>query len=201
MVATFPRKGEQWSPELREKILASRARDSASDWPHGAFSRPARNAFCALMQITGKPSLARQLMDELELWTDDRRPPETLWRKWAKEWREGQLNPKPKTLAAVQKQYDGLRRADMDESIRKANVALRHIADTVINDEFNKDTSGALQHLQNFVSIGTEKRQQAFDPRVKDEVRISPTFVLQAPPERRQLDDGNTVEGTVISRG
>lgn len=174
----------------------------AHGWPGGAWATTARNAFCALLQITGKPSLALSLMDELELWRDDKRPEKALVDRWAHEWRTGKLTTKPKIVAAVQKQYDGLRRADMDETLRKANLAHRTISQTVIEGNFDKDTSGALQHLGQFVSIGTEKRQQAFDPqRQRDDkaIPMTPQFFLMPPPERRELSDG-TIEGEVIGR-
>ena len=187
--------------ETAERLDAAVIRHhNENGWPGGQWATPIRNAFCALLQITGKPSLALSLMDELELWRDERRPERALIDRWAHEWRTGQLTTKPKIVAAVQKQYDGLRRADMDDSLRKANAAHRAISETVIAGEFDKDTSGALQHLGQFIAIGTEKRQQAFDPqRQRDEkqIQVTPQFFLSAPPERRGLEDGNTVEAEV----
>ncbi len=166
-------------------------------WPAGAWSSPQRNYFCALLQLTGKPSVAKQMMEELELWKDDRRPPKGVLDEWTHRWRLGASTIKPKLLAQIQKQYDAFRRGDLDQSLRVANLAHRTISQTVIDGKFDKDTSGALQHLGQFVAIGTEKRQQTFEPRLRDQagIQIAPAFFLSAPPERqKQLSDPNIIE-------
>ena len=177
------------SPEFENLVQVVKTGDRWPDWPAGVWSRPVRNAYFCLLEITGKPSTAFAMMDELELWPDGRRPPPELADKWNRQWRQDAVTVPNKIQERIQKLYDGRRRSDMDETLRKANEAHRHISQTVINGRFDKDTSGALQHLGQIIAIGTEKRQQAFDPRTKsvEGQQITPTFVLMPPPERRQL--------------
>lgn len=184
-----------WSEEQKAALSVLRT----ETWPSGQWGRKQRSAFLALLTITGKPSLAYALMDELELWADARRPDEHIWKGWASQWREGRLQVPPKVMDAVQTQYDGHRRADMDASIREANAAHRSISRTVIDGEFDKDTSGALQHLGQFIAIGTEKRQQAYAPKlVRDEPNTMPLLgILMPPPERQALPPGQVIEGEV----
>lgn len=190
-----PKPREPASDELRQ--LHS---DLKHEWPAGNWSRSMRHAFLALCDITGKPSLAWQWMEKLEQYVDERRPPENVRYKWEWQFKQGE-RASSKQLARVQTQYDAFRRGDMDDTLRKANEAHRHISQTVIDDTFNKDTSGALQHLGQIIAMGTEKREQAFNPRRKSEegAQITPTFVLMPPPERRQLAEP-MIEGEVVGR-
>lgn len=191
--------------EVKEERLLWRDRRPAyrqtrnEEWPGGLWGKKQRNAFLALLTITGKPSLAYKLMDELELWTDERRPEPVRWKDWAAQWREGRMTVPQKVQNAVQAQYDAVRRADMDASIRDANAAHRAISGTVIAGEFDKDTSGALQHLGQFIAIGTEKRQQVYAPKqMGDQSQVMPLLgFLVPPPERQALPQGNVIEGEV----
>ena len=140
-------------------------------------------------------------MDELELWMDDRRPPPHLIANWTAQWREGSLIAPPEIAKKIQIQYDAHRRADMDDSIRTANLAHRAISESIVNGTFDKDLSGALQHEGQFIAIGTEKRTQTYDPRpVGDGVQVAPTFVLMPPPERRALPEA-VIEAEVRELG
>lgn len=186
--------GAQYLIDENNKTYHQREREANlnSEWPGGSWAAPARNYFCALLSITGKPSLSRKLMDELELWRDERRPPQSIIDEWTHRWRTGASTIKPKMLAQLQKQYDAFRRGDLDNTIRTANLAHRKLSSDVIENRFNKDTSGALQHLGQLIVIGTEKRMQAYEPRMRDQqqIQVTPQFFLSAPPERKQLDDG-----------
>lgn len=153
------------------------------------------------MDIVGTPTKARQLMDDLELWRDGKVAPDKVWREWADMYRNGAATVPPKVGVMVQKAYDAYRRADMDDTLRVANEAHRAISTDVKQRTFNKDYSGALQHLGQFVFMGTEKREHVFNPRRKDEgQQVAPNFFIMPPPERRSLPDANTVEGEVVGR-
>lgn len=181
----------RWTKEQYE----ARNKRMREEWPHGTYGKRARNQLLALLEITGKPSTAKKMMDELELWRDERRPPPHLLQEWIDGWMAGKFASSPAILAAIQKQYDAHRRGDMDETLREANSAHRSISGAIKEKQFDKDYSGALQHLGQIITIGTEKREQTFNPRSKqnnDQQIIA--FNLVAPPERRQLTE-QVIEG------
>jgi len=151
-------------------------------WPGGAWSIPARNYFCALMNICGKPTLAFQLMEELELWLDHRRPYKKIKDEWAHGWRDTTFSSPEKVQRRIEAAYKGYRRGDMEETIRLANEAYRTIATSVIKGKFDKDYSGALQHLGQFSAIATEKMTQAYNPKAEAIPVTNNNFIFAEPP-------------------
>lgn len=162
-------------------------------WNGGKWGRRQKQRYLALLEITGKPSVASKMMDELELWDSDLRPSPTLMHEWNQGWHRGDFEAPPKIMQKVQTLYDAHRRSDMDATIHEANKAHRHISQSVVEDKFNKDVSGVYQHAGQFIAIGSEKRSAVYEKRPKDDVvQMSPQFFLMAPPERK------VIEGEVV---